>query len=146
MLLVGIWGAQMGGKSLWTLPVVFPLVMAVGGFAGAAGVPLPGTEALIALSSVGLGLCVAFAWKPKQEWIPMVIVGAFAIFHGHAHGTELPAAADGLAYGIGFVVATGMIHLAGIGFGTMTAKPLKGRIAQAAGAAIAVAGVYFLVG
>lgn len=145
MLLVGIWGAQMGGKALWTLPVVFPLVMAVGGFAGAAGVPLPGTEVFIALSSVGLGICVATAWKP-EEWVAMVIVGIFAIFHGHAHGTELPDAADGLAYGIGFVVATGMIHLAGIGFGTMTSKPLKGRIAQAAGAAIAVAGIYFLVG
>jgi urease accessory protein len=144
MLLVGIWGAQMGGKSLWTLPVVFPLVMAVGGFAGAAGVPLPGTEALIALSSVGLGLCVAFAWKPKQEWIPMVIVGAFAIFHGHAHGTELPPGQSGLLYSMGFVIATGILHGLGIALGLIQRWPGGQLVLRGAGAVIAVAGMTFL--
>lgn len=145
MLLVGIWGAQMGGNNVWTLPVVFPLVMAIGGFAGAAGIPVPGVEIVIALSVIGLGLAVAFAATPP-EWLAMAAVGLFAVFHGHAHGAELPAAANGMAYGIGFVLATGFIHLAGIGFGLLAAGPLKGRIARVAGGAMSAAGVYFLVG
>lgn len=145
MLLVGIWGAQMGGRNIWTLPVVFPLVMAAGGFAGAAGWPLPGVEVVIALSVVGLGLAVAFAAKPP-EWAAMVLVGVFAVFHGYAHGAELPVAADAVAYGIGFVVATGLIHLAGIGFGQAAIPPKQGRIARVTGAAMSLAGVYFLIG
>jgi urease accessory protein len=144
MLLVGIWGAQLGGRNVWTLPVVFPLVMALGGFAGAAGLPLPGVEPVIALSVVGLGLAVAFAAKPP-EWVALVAAGVFAVFHGYAHGAELPEAADGVAYGIGFVLATGLIHLAGIGFGLATLPRLEGRIARVAGAAMSLAGVYFLL-
>jgi len=145
MLLVGIWGAQMGGRNVWTLPMVFPLVMAVGGFAGAAGLPLPGVEIAIAVSVIGLGLAVALAAKPA-EWTAMVVVGLFAIFHGFAHGAELPAAADGTAYGIGFVLATGLIHLAGIGFGLAVISRQQGRLARVAGAAMSLAGVYFLIG
>ncbi len=145
MLLVGIWGAQMGGRNVWTLPVVFPVVMALGGFAGAAGLPLPGVEIAIALSVVGLGLAVALAAKPP-ELVASVAVGVFAVFHGFAHGAELPAAADGTAYGIGFVLATGLIHLAGIGFGLAVLSRQQGRIARFAGAAMSLAGVYFLVG
>ena len=145
MLLVGIWGAQMGGNNIWTLPVVFPLVMAVGGFAGAAGLPLPGVETAIALSVIGLGLAVATAAKPP-EWISLLVIGIFAIFHGYAHGAELPAAANAVAYGIGFVLATGLIHLTGIGFGLAAIGPMKGRIARVAGGAMSIAGIYFLVG
>lgn len=145
MLLVGIWGAQMGGRNVWMLPVVFPLVMAAGGFAGAAGFPLPGVETVIALSVIGLGLAVAFAAKPP-EWAAAVLVGIFAVFHGYAHGMELPEAADGVAYGIGFVLATGLIHLAGIGFGLAVIPRQQGRLARAAGAAMSLAGVYFLLG
>lgn len=145
MLLVGIWGAQLGGRDVWRLPVVFPLVMAVGGFAGAAGLPLPGVEALIALSVVALGLAVALAAKPPV-WVTMLLVGGFAMCHGYAHGAELPAAADGMAYGIGFVLATGLIHLAGIGFGMMAIPRYHGRIARATGGAMSLAGVYFLLG
>lgn len=144
MFLVGIWGAQMGGRNIWTLPVVFPMVMAVGGFAGAAGLPLPGVEIAVALSVVGLGLAVAFAAKPP-EWVAMGAVGFFAIFHGFAHGAELPVAADAVMYGIGFMLATGSIHLAGIGFGLLSVGPFKGYIARAAGGAMSVAGFYFLI-
>lgn len=145
MLLVGIWGAQMGGRSLWTLPVTFPLVMAVGGLFGVIGIPFPFVEQLIALSVIVLGLCVAFMVQPKEP-IVLAIVGIFAASHGHAHGAELPVAANGLAYGMGFVIATGLIHLIGIGFGAMTAKPWHGRIAKATGAAMAAVGAYFLLG
>lgn len=144
MFLVGIWGAQMGGRNIWTLPVVFPMVMAVGGFAGAAGLPLPGVEIGVALSVIGLGLAVACAAKPP-EWLAMVAVGFFAIFHGFAHGRELPEAADAVMYGIGFMLATGSIHLAGIGFGLVSAGPFKGYVARAAGLAMSVAGFYFLI-
>lgn len=145
MLLVGIWGAQLGGESVWKLPVTFPMVMAVGGFFGAAGLPLPGVEIVIALSVIGLGLSVAFAFKPK-EWIALAMVGVFAIFHGYAHGAELPEAADGVSYGIGFVLATGLIHIAGIGFGLAALSRYEGKIARVAGGAMSLAGVYFLLG
>lgn len=145
MLAVGIWGAQIGGRSVWVMPVAFPLVMAMGGFLGAMGVPFPFVEAGIALSVLGLGLAVAFALKPK-EWIGFAAVAFFAIFHGHAHGAELPDSANAAAYGIGFVIATGLIHLGGIGIGYLTELKLKGRITRACGAAISAAGAYFLLG
>jgi len=144
MFAVGLWGAQIGGRSLWELPVAFPLIMSLGGVLGIAGVPLPHVEILIALSMLVLGLAVAFAWRPAP-WISIAVVGAFALFHGHAHGVELPSSANPLAYAAGFVVATGLIHIAGIGFGLIIGKALKGKVSRAAGTAIGLAGVYFLV-
>jgi urease accessory protein len=143
MLAVGLWGAFLGAPAIFILPVVFPLVMAMGGVLGILGVPLPGIEIGIAVSAVVLGLMVALAAKPHLA-IAAILVGAFAIFHGHAHGTELPAGANALAYALGFVIATGLLHLAGIGFGLLTKYP-NGRLAvRAAGGAIAIAGVVFL--
>jgi urease accessory protein len=110
MFAVGLWGAQMGGRSVWTLPVTFPLIMVAGGIAGMAGVPFPGVEIGIALSIVALGLAIAFAWRPA-EWIALALISVFAICHGYAHGAELPNAADPADFAIGFVVATGLIHL-----------------------------------
>jgi urease accessory protein len=125
------------------LPVVFPLVMAFGGALGVLGMPLPGVETGIALSAIALGAMVALAAKPPI-WIAAVLVGAFAIFHGHAHGTELPVGADAIAYSMGFVVATGMLHLSGIAFGALSHWP-AGRIAvRAVGAVIALIGVAYL--
>ena len=143
MVAVGLWGAYLGAPAMWLLPVVFPVVMAFGGALGVMGMPLPGVEKGIALSGVMLGLAVAFAAKPKL-WIAAVLVGFFAIFHGHAHGTELPEAANAITYAVGFVIATGLLHLSGIAFGLLTRWPW-GRIAvRAAGAAIAVIGFLFL--
>jgi urease accessory protein len=120
-------------------------VMALGGVMGILGVPLPGVEIGIAVSAVVLGLMVATAAKPPLP-IAAVLVGAFAIFHGHAHGAELPPGTDAVAYSIGFVVATGVLHLTGIAFGQLARWP-AGRIAvRAAGGAIALAGVAFLSG
>ncbi len=89
MVAVGLWGAFLGAPAIWILPVVFPLVMAFGAVAGIAGIPVPAIETGIALSSVVLGLMIVFAAK-APIWVAAVIVGAFAIFHGYAHGTELP--------------------------------------------------------
>jgi urease accessory protein len=116
MVAVGLWGAQLGAPAVWMLPVTFPMVMALGGMLGLIGVPLPGVEVGIALSGVLLGLAVLAEWRPPR-WTAAAVVGSFAIFHGHAHGTELPAGASGLLYSVGFVAATGTLHGVGIGMG-----------------------------
>jgi urease accessory protein len=145
MIAVGLWGAQLGPPALWLLPVTFPMVMAVGGFLGLMGVTLPGVEIGIALSALLLGVMVASEARPSLL-IAASLVGFFAIFHGHAHGTELPAGQSGLAYSIGFVVATGLLHGVGIAIGVVHRWP-AGRVAlRVAGAAVAVAGVAFLWG
>ena len=143
MLAVGLWGAFLGAPALWLLPVVFPLVMAAGGALGVLGVPLPAVEVGIAVSAIALGGVVAGALRPPL-WVAALLVALFAVFHGHAHGTELPQAASPLAYSLGFVVATGALHLAGIALGLLTRWP-AGRIAvRGMGAGIALLGVLFL--
>lgn len=144
MFAVGLWGAQIGGRSIWTLPVAFPLIMVLGGIAGIAGIPLPGVEIGIALSIIALGLAIATAWRPA-EWIALLLIAVFAICHGHAHGAELPNTADPADYAIGFVLATGFIHLLGIGVGLALGKPFAGRLSQALGGLIAAGGGYFLL-
>lgn len=145
MVAVGLWGAFLGKPAIWILPVVFPLVMAFGGALGVAGIPVPAVEAGIAVSGIVLGLLVAFAVRAPL-WIAAVIVGVFAIFHGHAHGTELPDAANPFAYALGFVVGTGVLHLAGILLGFATSMPKGAYIVRAAGVVIAAVGGAFLVG
>lgn len=145
MVAVGLWGAFLGNPAIWILPVVFPLVMALGGALGVLGVPIPAVETGIAASAVVLGLMVALAARPPI-WVAALIVGAFAIFHGHAHGTELPEAANPLAYSVGFVIATGLLHLCGIAFGLLVRWPAGKVAVQAGGAAIALAGLGFLTG
>lgn len=143
MLAVGLWGAVLGPPALWVLPVAFPLVMAAGGVLGIVGVPIPGVEIGIALSAVILGLMVACA-APAPLAVAVVLVAAFAVFHGYAHGTELPAGADAIAFSAGFVLATGLLHLAGIAFGTVGRWPVGRLAVRLAGGAIAVAGLAFL--
>jgi urease accessory protein len=143
MIAVGLWGAQLGTPAVWLLPVTFPMVMAFGGFVGLIGIPLPGAEIGIALSALLLGLMVASESQPSLE-IAAALVAFFAIFHGHAHGTELPAGQSGLAYSIGFVVATGCLHAAGIAIGVVHRWP-GGRMAlRATGVVVAFAGLGFL--
>jgi urease accessory protein len=143
MVCVGLWGAQLGAPAIWLLPVTFPLVMAFGGLLGLLGVPLPGVEVGIALSAVLLGIAVLAELRPPL-WAAAAVVGFFAVFHGHAHGTELPAGASGLLYSLGFVAATGMLHGVGIGIGTMHRWSWGRAALRAAGAVIAAAGLYFL--
>ena len=143
MVAVGLWGAFLGAPAIYVLPIVFPLVMAVGGVLGILGLPLPGAEVAIAASAVVLGMMVATAARPPLL-VAALVVGVFAIFHGYAHGAELPPGADAVAYSVGFVVATGLLHLAGIALG-LTVRWPAGRIGvRGAGAAIAAAGVAFL--
>lgn len=145
MVAVGLWGAFLGGRAMWTLPVVFPMVMALGGAMGVLGVPLPGVEVGIALSGVVLGLMVAFAARPPL-WVAAVLVGVFAIFHGHAHGTELPESANAMTFAAGFVISTGLLHLAGIAFGLLAKWPWGKMLIRSGGVAIAAVGFCFLFG
>jgi urease accessory protein len=143
MIAVGMWGAQLGAPAIWVLPVVFPMVMALGGMMGLMGIKLPGIELCIALSALALGFAVFREARPKL-WISATIVGAFAIAHGHAHGTELPIGANGVLYSVGFVMATGLLHALGIGIG-LVHRWTAGRIAlRVAGALVAMGGVFFL--
>jgi len=119
--------------------------MAFGGALGVAGIHIPSVETGIALSAIVLGLMVAFAIKPPL-YVSAIIVGAFAIFHGHAHGTELPTAANPISYSMGFVISTGLLHLAGIAFGALTKWSFGEVLVKLGGLVIAGAGVGFLTG
>lgn len=142
MVSVGLWGAQLGAPALWVLPVVFPMVMAFGGFLGLVGVAMPGVEVGIALSALALGICVARELRPPLV-VAGILVAAFAVFHGHAHGTELPPGESGLLYSIGFVVATGCLHGFGIALGLVHRWPLGRTAMRLAGVAVALAGCVF---
>ena len=145
MVAVGLWGAFLGPPAIWLLPIVFPLVMALGGVLGIIGVPLPFVETGIATSAIVLGLMVALAARPPL-WVAAVLVGAFAILHGYAHGRELPDGANAVAFSAGFVIATGLLHLTGISFGLLARWP-AGRLAvRGAGGAIALVGLAYLSG
>ena len=143
MVAVGIWGAQLGAPAIWILPITFPMVMAVGGVLGVLRIPLPMPELVIALSALVLGAAVAMRLRLPFA-AAAVVVAVFAIFHGHAHGAELPSSANPLAYGVGFVTATGLLHLCGIVIGTLTRWPVGERVIQGLGAVIAGLGCYFL--
>ncbi|MGA8055859.1 MAG: HupE/UreJ family protein [Burkholderiales bacterium] len=143
MVAVGLWGAQLGAPAIWLLPVTFPLVMALGGFLGLLGVPLPGVEVGIAASAILLGAAV-MTERRLPLYAAAALVGLFAVFHGHAHGTELPPGQSGLLYSMGFVVATGCLHAIGIAIGAMHRWP-AGRIAlRIAGGGGGLAGIFFL--
>ena len=143
MIAVGLWGAQLGSPSIWLLPVAFPMVMAVGGMLGLMGVPLPGVEYGIALSAILLGAAVMFEVRPPLG-IAAALVGLFAIFHGHAHGTELPAGQSALLYSMGFVIATGCLHALGIAIGTLHRWPWGQKFLRLAGALVSMGGLFFL--
>jgi urease accessory protein len=144
MVAVGIWGAQLGAPAIWILPVTFPLVMAFGGVLGGLGVPIPGIEIGIAVSAIALGCMIALAARPPL-WIAAVLVGVFAIFHGYAHGAELPESANAISYAVGFVVATGSLHAFGILLGVANRWKTGGKLLRAGGVLIAACGGYFLV-
>ena len=145
MVAVGLWGGQLKKPAIWLLPVTFPIVMAIGGMLGARGMPLPFVEVGIAASAIVLGIMVAASIKPPL-WVAAIVVGAFAIFHGHAHGTELPEAAAPLAYGAGFVLSTGLLHAVGIAIGLLVDWEWGEKVVRACGGAIACLGLYFLMG
>ncbi|MDH5285894.1 MAG: HupE/UreJ family protein [Betaproteobacteria bacterium] len=143
MISVGLWGAVLGAPAIWVLPVAFPLVMAVGGFLGLAGMPVPGVEIGIALSAIVLGAMVLLEARPPL-WAAAAIVAFFAIFHGHAHGRELPPGTSALLYSLGFVVATGLLHATGILLGVAHRWAAGRHAVRVAGGGVALAGLFFL--
>ena len=148
MVAVGLYAALLGGRALWLVPATFVGVMAIGGALGAAGYPLPYTEIGIALSVIVLGLAVALR-ASLPTLAAMALVGLFAIFHGHAHGAEMPADAAAVSYATGFMLATALLHGAGIAIGLAAGRLAERggwRVAQVAGGAMALAGVALLAG
>jgi urease accessory protein len=145
MVAVGLYAALLGGRALWAVPATFVAVMAAGGALGIAGIGLPYAEIGIALSVVVLGLAVAFR-LPLPTLTAMALVGLFAVFHGHAHGAEMPQDAAGYAYAAGFMLATALLHGAGIALGLLAGRLAGLQVVQAAGGAIALAGIAILTG
>ena len=143
MVSVGLWGAFLGRPLIVALPVIFPTVMAFGAFLGMANVPFPPVEIGIGLSVLLLGTVIALAWR-APVWAACTIVAVFALFHGYAHGRELPSAADPIGYSVGFVLSTGLLHVAGIGIGLLNERPGGIVITRTLGGLIALAGVFFL--
>jgi urease accessory protein len=147
MVAVGLYAALLGGRALWLVPASFVAVMAIGGAVGMAGVSLPYTEIGVALSVIVLGLAVALRLS-VPTLAAMALVGFFATFHGYAHGAEMPQDASGYAYAAGLVLASALLHAAGVafglGFGRMGA-PAGHRLIQAGGGAMALAGIAILI-
>jgi urease accessory protein len=148
MIAVGMFAANLGGRALWAVPLTFVSVMAAGGALGVAGIGIPFVEAGIAVSVIVLGLAVALRWRGPVA-AAMALVGVFAIFHGHAHGAEMPIDASGLEYGLGFVLATALLHIVGIVIDLGLARfgqAYSPRVVRFGGAAMAVAGLGILTG
>ncbi len=145
MVAVGIWGAQLGKPAIWVLPVTFPMVMALGGMLGLLGLVLPGAELGIGVSALILGLMVAMEVRPDLR-LAAALVGFFAVFHGYAHGVELPEGQSGILYSIGFVASTGTLHVTGIALGLVHKWDWGKTTLRVAGGAIALAGVWFTWG
>jgi urease accessory protein len=148
MVMVGVFAWQLGGRALWLAPATFVLVMALGGLLGVAGIDVPYVETGIALSVVVLGAVVALGVKAPVA-MAMGLVGLFAIFHGHAHGAEMPEDAGGVAYAAGFMIAAALLHATGIGIGLLIGKASKSYgsvVVRSAGGVAAVAGAGLLAG
>ena len=143
MVSVGIWGAQLGAPCIWLLPIAFPMIMATGAVLGILGMPLPGAETLIALSVLTLGAMVALQQRLPTA-LALLAVGIFAVAHGHAHGAEMPDAANALSFTVGFVVATGLLHATGIVIGLIARWPSGAIALRACGLLVGVAGCYFI--
>jgi len=143
MVAVGLWGAFLGRPSIWGLPISFPVIMLFGGALGFYGVDLPLVETGIAASAIVLGAMITFVIRPPL-WYAMIIVGIFAIYHGHAHGTELPNSANPFSYSLGFFLATGLLHLIGITLGFFIKWPIGKIAAQILGVVIILVGISFL--
>ncbi len=144
MVAVGLWGAILGAPAIWVLPIVFPLIMTVGAMLGILDVPVPAIDLGIAASAIVLGGMVAANARPPLA-IAFLLIAFFAIYHGHPHGAALPDFGVPILYAAGFVVATGLLHVAGIAFGLLYRWPAGKAAVRALGAAIAAVGGYFLL-
>jgi urease accessory protein len=148
MILVGVLAWQLGGRALWLVPTTFVSVMAIGGALGMMGISVPFVEAGIAFSVIVLGAVVALGIRAPAA-IAAGVVGLFAIFHGHAHGSEMPAAAAGIAYAAGFMLATSVLHIAGVAIGYLIGKISEQQgaiVMRSAGGIAALAGIGLFTG
>jgi urease accessory protein len=143
MVSVGLWGALLGRPLIYALPVIFPAVMVAGAVMGMLDAPLPPVEIGIALSVLVLGGCIVLSLK-APVWAASLIVATFAVFHGYAHGRELPSAADPIGFSVGFVLATGLLHVLGICAGFLTDRPGGVIATRSMGGLIAGMGVWYL--
>jgi len=142
MIAVGLWGAQLGMPAIWVLPVAFPMMMAFGGMLGLMGTPLPGVEIGIAVSAMVLGALVLGGVRLSLG-AAVLVVAFFAVFHGHAHGTELQAGQNAVLYSLGFVIATGLLHAVGIAIGLIQRWDLGRKVLRGAGGLVLAGGLYF---
>ena len=144
MVAVGLWGAILGPPAIWLLPIAFPLIMAFGAVLGIIGIALPGIEVGIAASGIVLGILVATNTRLPIT-IAFLLIAFFAIFHGHAHGTELPDFGVPLLYAAGFVISTGLLHLCGIALGVLIRWPIGFVFVRILGGIILGIGTYYLL-
>ncbi len=143
MASVGLWGHFLGRPLIYMLPMVFPIMMAIGAGVGIAGVKLPPVELGIAVSVCVLGALILGAVRASVP-VACAVVGLFALFHGYAHGVELPSAADPIGYSLGFVLATGSLHVAGIAIGSLALLPRGETVLRGLGGGVLAAGLWFL--
>lgn len=144
MLAVGVWASQLGGRAVWGLPLTFVSVMVLGGWLGMAALPLPFVEGGIALSLLGLGVFITRAQRVSL-WLSALMVGGFAVFHGYAHGAEMPSDASGLSYAMGFMFTTSLLHIAGIMLAQALMKLGRPQGVRGLGVLLALMGVYWVV-
>ena len=144
MLAVGLWAAQMGGRSLWAVPLTFVGVMALGGILAMSGIGLLFVEQGILLSVLLLGVLIAASIR-LPLWLGCGMTGMFALWHGYAHVAEMPQPASWVGYAMGFMLMTALLHIAGIAFGFWVQRRFRERLVHAAGACIALIGVYLAV-
>ena len=144
MIAVGVLAAQYGGRALWLVPMSFLVAMAIAGVIGMAGIVVPVAEVGIGVSVVVLGLAIAFQLRPPT-FVAMAVVGFFALFHGYAHGAELPDGITGLSFALGFLLATALLHSTGVGLGLLMQRQASSRrLIQAGGGAMALVGIAVL--
>jgi urease accessory protein len=142
MVAVGAWAVQLGGRQLLIVPAAFVAAMAAGALAGTYGVALPQVEGMVALSVLALGVLVALAVRARWHWaVPVVAV--FALFHGHAHGAEMPDFSAPWQYFAGFTIATALLHAFGVAAGV--ALKTHPAVLRAGGAAIGLVGGWLLL-
>lgn len=141
MAAVGVWAAQIGGRAKWLVPASFVALMAASAGLAMAGVALPMVESGIATSVLLLGLLIAFAVKVTPA-LGATIVGLFSVFHGYAHGSEMPAMSTAWQYGLGFVASTALLHALGVAAGGSLRQ--QGLWLRAAGAAVAASGAWMI--
>lgn len=144
MVAVGLWAAQMGGRAIWAVPLTFVSVMALGGALGMLGFHVPFVETGIVISVLALGVLIAASVHLPLA-VSIVVVGLFAIFHGHAHGAEMPETSSGFGYAAGFIIATAFLHACGIGLGIAIEKLASPAVVRFAGIAIVLCGGYLLL-